>query len=104
MSGLTDFWPLLEGPLVADGLNRLRGSRLPESVAIGYASGSAMLTSEAIRLVLRQERDHEPIDSSRFPTSPAHDRGHAPTQAQRQDADRLCARRAPLGRLPAPLA
>ena len=51
-----------ELPLRVVGLNRSRGSRMRASVAVRCAAGSAMLTSEAIRLVLRQEQNHEPID------------------------------------------
>src|SRR4029450_7150246 len=107
----TELWPTPAGTSTLQiarprgrTLNRSRGSRLQASAAISCAAGSAMLLSEAIRLVHRQEQNHEPIDSRRLPTSSAHDRGHAPTQARRQDADRLCPRRTTLGRLPAPLA
>ena len=42
-----------------------------------------MLRNEAIRLVLRQEQNHGPIDSSHHAVAPTHDRRHADAQALR---------------------
>ena len=42
-----------------------------------------MLRSEAIRLVHRQEQNHELIDTRRHAAAPTHDRRHAHAQARR---------------------
>jgi len=59
-------------PLPAKGLNRSRGSRFGHAGMVRCVSDSAMLTSEAIRLVFRQEQHHEPIVSSRDAVASTH--------------------------------
>ena len=64
------------------GLNRSRGSPFDHAVVVRGTGSSAMLTSEAIRLVHRQEQDHGCFDSHRLAVAPTHARGHAHAQVR----------------------
>src|ERR1700693_2616452 len=81
-------WAIRQRP--ASGLNRWRGIGAPiRRRRVNEAGVLFMLTSEAIRLVLRQEQNHGPIDSSHHAVASTHDRRHAHAQALCQDADGL---------------
>src|SRR3989338_4152571 len=63
-----------------------------------------MLRSEAIRLIFRQEQNHELNDTNHQPVAPTLARRHADAQTLPQDTERLYPHREPLLWLAGPLA